>query len=167
MNGYTFREATLSKLPMSPFWIGVYFKGKDFAPCFFLTLVVMNPDIHCLCKQCRSTSVGFWICTICQLVSESILTMWIMESDWLRYINGCGTPLLSQAQKFYDTFPWHIIFCYSWHTRASFEARTRNIWPSSQQSREMKSKCEQKVADSNSDSKAQWLHRCDSIKTQT
>ena len=45
--------------------------------CFFhtsmnpiLTLVLLNPDIPCLCKQCRSKSVGFWrsqlfwICTV-------------------------------------------------------------------------------------------------------
>ena len=25
-----------------------------------LTLVLLNPDIPCLCKQCRSRSVGFW-----------------------------------------------------------------------------------------------------------
>ena len=37
----------------------------------FLTLVLLNPDIPCLCKQCRSRSVGFfrsqliWICTVC------------------------------------------------------------------------------------------------------
>ena len=36
-----------------------------------LTLVLMNPDMSCLCKQCRSRSVGFWrsqliwICTVC------------------------------------------------------------------------------------------------------
>ena len=35
-----------------------------------LTLVLLNPDISCLCKQCRSRSVGFWrskliwICTV-------------------------------------------------------------------------------------------------------
>ena len=34
-------------------------------------LVLLNPDISCLCKQCRSRSVGFWrsqliwICTVC------------------------------------------------------------------------------------------------------
>ena len=27
----------------------------------FLTLVLLNPDIPCLCKQCKSRSVGFWI----------------------------------------------------------------------------------------------------------
>ena len=38
---------------------------------FLLTLVLLNPDIPCLCKQCRSRSVGFWrsqliwICTVC------------------------------------------------------------------------------------------------------
>ena len=36
-----------------------------------LTLVLLNPDLSCLCKQCRSRSVGFsrsqliWICTVC------------------------------------------------------------------------------------------------------
>ena len=36
-----------------------------------LTLVLLNPDIPCLCKQCRSRSVGFWrsqliwICSVC------------------------------------------------------------------------------------------------------
>ena len=36
-----------------------------------LTLVLLNPNIPCLCKQCRSRSVGFfrsqliWICTVC------------------------------------------------------------------------------------------------------
>ena len=37
----------------------------------FLTLVLLNPDIPYLCKQCRSWSDGFWrsqliwICTVC------------------------------------------------------------------------------------------------------
>ena len=41
-----------------------------------LTLVLLNPDAPCLCKQCRSRSVAFWrsqliwICTVC-------LSMWI------------------------------------------------------------------------------------------
>ena len=36
-----------------------------------LNLVLLNPDIPCLCKQCRSRSVCFcrsqliWICTVC------------------------------------------------------------------------------------------------------
>ena len=35
------------------------------------TLALQNPDMSCLCKQCRSRSVGFWrsqliwICTVC------------------------------------------------------------------------------------------------------
>ena len=28
-------------------------------PYRFISLVLLNPDIHCLCKQCRSRSVGF------------------------------------------------------------------------------------------------------------
>ena len=30
-----------------------------FPTFIFLTLVLLNPDIPCLCKQCRSRSVGF------------------------------------------------------------------------------------------------------------
>ena len=43
-----------------------------------------DPDIPCLCKQCRSRSVGFWrsqliwICTVCHPVCEFISTTWIM-----------------------------------------------------------------------------------------
>ena len=39
-----------------------------------LTLVLLNPDMSCLCRQCRSRSVGFfrsqliWICTVCHKV---------------------------------------------------------------------------------------------------
>ena len=48
-----------------------------------LTLVQLNSDIPCLCKQCRSRSVGFWrsqliwICTVCHSVCEFISTTWI------------------------------------------------------------------------------------------
>ena len=54
-----------------------------------LTLVLLKPDIPCLCKQCRSRSVGFWrsqmiwICTVCHSVCEFIATIRIKESDWL------------------------------------------------------------------------------------
>ena len=54
-----------------------------------LTLVLLNVDIKCLCKQCRSRSVGFrrsqliWICTVCHSVCEFIST-WIKLSDWLK-----------------------------------------------------------------------------------
>ena len=44
--------------------------------CSCLTLVLLNPDIPCLCKQCRSRSVGFWrrsqliwICTAIKYVN--------------------------------------------------------------------------------------------------
>ena len=47
-----------------------------------LTLVLLNLDITCLCKQYRSRSVGFWrsqliwICTVCHLVCEFVTTTW-------------------------------------------------------------------------------------------
>ena len=54
--------------------------------CFLylsLTLVLLNSDIPCLCKQCRSRSVGFWrsqliwICTVWHSVFEFVSTTWI------------------------------------------------------------------------------------------
>ena len=50
---------------------------------FTLILVLLNPDILCLCKQCWSRSVGFWrsqliwIYTVCHSVCEFISTIWI------------------------------------------------------------------------------------------
>ena len=47
------------------------------------TLVLLNRDIPCLCKQCRSRSVGFWgsqliwICTVCHSVSKFMSTIQI------------------------------------------------------------------------------------------
>ena len=47
-----------------PSWKDVHSKRKDFALRAFtvlyaITLVLLIPDIPCLCKQCRSRSVGF------------------------------------------------------------------------------------------------------------
>ena len=77
--------------------------GVD-GPKMILTLVMLNPDISCLCKQCRSRSVGFWrsqliwICTVCHNVCESIATIQIKQSDWLKLRSGCGTLIYSAGQ---------------------------------------------------------------------
>ena len=77
-----------------------------------LTLVLLNPDIPCLCKQCRSRSVGFWrsqliwICTVCHSVFEFISTTWIKQSDWLKIGNGHGILIYSAGQGL--TFQKHI-----------------------------------------------------------
>ena len=63
-----------------------------------LTLVLLNPDMSCLCKQCRSRSVGFWrsqliwICTVCRYVN------WIKLSDWLKIRIGGGILIYSAGQ---------------------------------------------------------------------
>ena len=57
-----------------------------------------------LCKQCRSRSVGFfrsqliWICTVCHLVCEFILTTKIEQSDWLKIRSGHGILIYSASQ---------------------------------------------------------------------
>ena len=69
-----------------------------------LTLVMLNPDIACLCKQCRSRSVGFWrsqliwICTVCHQVCEFIATIRIKQSDWLKIRSGHGILIYSAGQ---------------------------------------------------------------------
>ena len=70
---------------------------KDWQPLLLfwkywsLTLVLLNPDMPCLRKQCRSRSDGFWrsqliwICTVCHSVSEFISVISIKASDWLTF----------------------------------------------------------------------------------
>ena len=74
-----------------------------------LTLVLLNPDMPCLCKQCRSRSVGFfrsqliWIYTVCHSVREFISTIWIKEYDWLTIRCGHGILIYSA----YDRSKYH------------------------------------------------------------
>ena len=46
-------------------WSGSTLFATHSAILAILTLVLLNPDIPCLCKQCRSRSVGFWRSTVC------------------------------------------------------------------------------------------------------
>ena len=69
-----------------------------------ITLVLLNPDIRCLCKQCRSGSVGFWrsqliwIYTVCHSVCEFISSILIKQYDWLKIWIGCGVLIYSAGQ---------------------------------------------------------------------
>ena len=68
-----------------------------------ITLVLLNLDIPCLCKQCRSRSVGFfrsqliWICTVCHYVN---LYQYPGSSNLTggKYWNGCGILIYSAGQ---------------------------------------------------------------------
>ena len=67
-----------------------------------VTLVLLNPDMPCLCKQCTSRSVlqkptyldlhclslSIWIC----------ITNWIKQSDWLKIRSGRGVFVYSAWQ---------------------------------------------------------------------
>ena len=70
----------------------------------FLTLVLQNQDRSCLCKQCRSRSVGFWrsqliwICTVCHSVYEFMLTISIKKSYWLKIRSGRDILIYSSWQ---------------------------------------------------------------------
>ena len=62
-----------------------------------LILVLLNPDIPCLCKQCRARSVGFWrsqliwICTVCHCklcISSLDQVIWLAENyRWAWHLN--------------------------------------------------------------------------------
>ena len=88
-----------------------------------LTLVLLNPDIPCLCKQCRSRSVGFWrnqliwICTVCHYVCEFISTIWIKWSDWLKIGSGHGILNYSAGQglrvKLWYSYRYKLHFLHS------------------------------------------------------
>ena len=66
-----------------------------------LTFVLPVPDMPCLCKQCRSRSVGFfrsqlvWICTGCHSVHEFVSRTWIKLSDRLTIRSGCSIIYLA------------------------------------------------------------------------
>ena len=85
-----------------------------------LTLVLLNPDTPCHCKQYRSRSVGFsrsqliWIYTVFHSVCEFISTMWIKESDWLKIRSGCAILIYSAWQGL--ILIAHVLWeCKSWN----------------------------------------------------
>ena len=80
-----------------------------------LTLALLNPDIPCLCKQCRSRSVGFWrsqliwIYTVCHSECEVISTIWIKKSDWLKIRSRCDILIYSAWQVLkINGYTWYI-----------------------------------------------------------
>ena len=95
------------------FWICSFPKVSfsAFRSNLMLTIVLLNLDIPCLCKQYRSRSVGFfrsqliWICTVCYSVCKFLSTIWIKESDWLTIRSGCGILIYSAWQGLIWTNP--------------------------------------------------------------
>ena len=76
-----------------------------------LLIVLLNQDIHCLYKQCRSWSFGFrrsqliGICIFCHSVVQFISTVWIKKSDWLTIRSGSGILINSE---------WQGLICKQW-----------------------------------------------------
>ena len=79
-------------------------KGGNCQNCYFSTLLLLNPDVPCLCKRCGSRSVGFWmrqliwIYTVCHLACEFISTIRIKKSGWLTVRGGRGILIYSAWQ---------------------------------------------------------------------
>ena len=74
---------------------------------------MLKPDIPCLCKQCRSRSVGFF---------SNNHVIWIKQSDWLSIQNGHGI-LIHSACSLHIHAVWsgsgyfpHTIFILSFGT---------------------------------------------------
>ena len=60
----------------------------------WVNLVLLSPDMPCLCKKCRSRSTD-WSCTVCHLVFEFVWATWIKYFDWLKIRSGCGILIYS------------------------------------------------------------------------
>ena len=103
---------------------------------FCLTLVLLNPDIPCLCKQCSSRSVGFWrsqliwICTVCHLVCEFIATIRIKVSDWLKIKSGRGILIYSAGQGLTNRENSRQTIGLKIHLFILYSAFTLNVWTS-------------------------------------
>ena len=78
------------------FFFFFFFKSQLFFKHAQSTVVLLNPDVPCLCKQCRSRSAGFWrsqliwICTVCHSVVEFVSITRITKTDWLKIRSGRG-----------------------------------------------------------------------------
>ena len=99
-----------------------------------LTLVLLNPDIPCLCKQCWSRSVGFWrsqliwICTVCHQVCEFIATIKIKKSDWLKMRSGHGILIYSAGQGLIEAFHKEVGSAPNYRSRGhKFESQSGHI----------------------------------------
>ena len=65
-----------------------------------LTLVLLNPDMPCLCKQCRSRCLSFiiWICMNFKcgnIISEDLLTLVLLNPDMPCLCKQCRSRCLS------------------------------------------------------------------------
>ena len=95
------RNAMIEVLLMSTHNICFYGELKKFSQNCYHILLLLNLDIPCLCKHCRSRSVGFfrsqliWICTVCYSVCEFVSTTWIKQSGWLTVRSGRGFLIYS------------------------------------------------------------------------
>ena len=88
-----------------------------------LTLVLLNPDIPWLCKQCRSRSVGFfwtqliWICTVChylcEFIEQSGSFIWLAENKkWVWHLNLFSRARLTKLHPWISTVKFCSI-CFS------------------------------------------------------
>ena len=98
---HCFLSVTLP-LPTTPEWVQPKLLCN-------LTLVLLNPDISCICKQCRSRSVGFWRTDLnlhCLPLSLWIYSNNPNQSHWLKIRCGRGNLIYSAWQG--------LIPCASW-----------------------------------------------------
>ena len=78
---------------------------------FLITLVLLNPDISCLCKQWRFGSVGFWrsqlisIYTVCH--SECEFGFWRSQVIWIYTV--CHSVCEFYQQEGFNLSDWPVI----------------------------------------------------------
>ena len=107
-----------------------------------LTLAQLNQDRHCVWKQCRSRSDGFWwshlirIYTVYHSVCEFIWTNNFELSDWWTVRNRCGKLNLFgriRVKKGFLMLPLNWVTFHSnwrqfeWNVKLSFKAKLRKV----------------------------------------
>ena len=80
---------------------------------YILALILLNLGMACLCKQCRSRSVGFWrsqliwICTVCQSLCEFISVF----KPGIHFTGTQNTCIISWPWPQLSFFAWILVFC--------------------------------------------------------
>ena len=78
-----------------PFLLTLSFLELECSFYYLLTLVLLNPDMPCLYKECRSRSVGFCrspgsALFVIEYVTWLFVNNWIKPTDWLTIRSGHG-----------------------------------------------------------------------------
>ena len=102
-NRYTFSWDNF-KIVLSPFWKWIYSKRSISSTweqiLFVLNLVLLNPDIPCLSKQCRSRSVANWSGSMLFVISvQTCQSEWHSHCRYADIMQHFSNPVIATNEK--------------------------------------------------------------------